>query len=112
MACDVGNARVLVNSELCGFRRLLALDTSREGLLQVFTSIRDVRLAGNSYAEIAKNCRGLGFSEEQLVFALAVFDQLGLIALENGRVRVFRGKKTELANSSIYSAVVRLQEVQ
>ena len=44
------------------------------------------------------------------MFALAVFEELGLISLEGGQVRFMTGKKTELTNSRIYSAVMRIQE--
>ena len=69
-------------------------------------------MTGTTYAEAAKRCDGLGFSAEEFIFALAVFEELGLVSLEEGRLRVFRGKKTELTNSKTYNAVLRLQELQ
>ncbi len=108
--CVTGNARVFVCSELCGYRALLGLDTSREGLLEIFAALRTARLEGNTYSELALSGSALRFSTRQFMFALAVFEELGLVARENGRLRVFRGIKTELTNSALYNAVVRLAE--
>lgn len=104
-----GGARILAGTEKP--RELLALDTKRETLLGVYGTLKNFRgsLAGDSYAEIARRAGGADFSQKQTVFALAVFEELGLISTEGGLVRFVQGKKTELANSAIYSAVVRLQ---
>ena len=48
------------------------------------------------------------FSPRELAFALAVFEQLSLVSLENGRVTVNRGVKTELANSELYNIVSKV----
>ncbi len=105
-----GKARVLVAEGVCGYRALLGLDTSRTGLLGIFSAIRNASLEGDTYAELARSAARLGLEEKQTVFALAVFEELGLVARENGRLRIFRGVKTELTRSALYSAVVRLQE--
>ncbi len=108
----VGAARVVACKDLCGYRALLGLDASRAALLEAFAAIRNARLEGDTYSELARSAtaQGLGLGEEQTLFALAVFEELGLLSRENGRLRVFRGVKTELGRSSIYNAVVRLQE--
>lgn len=105
-----GGARVITSAEKP--QKLLALDTSRETLLAAYSALKNYRsaLAGDSLSEIARRAGNTGFSKEQTVFALAVFEELGLISTEGGLVRFAQGKKTELANSAIYSAVVRLQE--
>ena len=95
----------------CGYEQLLRLPTDRSELLSVFALLRSrlPEVTGGSYAEAAKNCGSLGLDAETFIFALAVFEELGLIALEGDRLKMFRGKRTELAASKIYSAVLRLQ---
>ena len=113
-ACNLqlGRAEVAVNGSLSGSGRLYALSAEREQLLAVFAALRTEgeRVTGTTYAEAAKGCGSLGFSAEQFIFALAVFEELGLISLEGGRLHMFRGKKTDLKLSPTYNAVLRLQE--
>lgn len=110
-ALETGRAEVHVNGGICGYEQLLRLPTDRSELLSVFALLRSrlPEVTGGSYAEAAKNCGSLGLAAETFIFALAVFEELGLIALEGDRLKMFRGKRTELAASKIYSAVLRLQ---
>lgn len=110
-ALETGRAEVHVNGGICGYEQLLRLPTDRSELLSVFALLRSrlPEVTGGSYAEAAKNCGSLGLDVETFIFALAVFEELGLIALEGDRLKMFRGKRTELAASKIYSAVLRLQ---
>lgn len=110
-ALETGRAEVHVNGGICGYEQLLRLPTDRSELLSVFALLRSrlPEVTGGSYAEAAKNCGSLGLDAETFIFALAVFEELGLIALEGDRLKMFRGKRTELAASKIYSAVLRLQ---
>ncbi len=114
LAVRTGRANVVVNGDLIGYGGLCRLSAAREDLLAVFAALRTGadRVTGTTYAEASKRCDGLGFSAEEFIFALAVFEELGLVSLEEGRLRVFRGKKTELTNSQTYNAVLRLQELQ
>ena len=111
-ALQTGGARVRANGEISGRERLYALSTQREDLLAVFAALRaqGARVTGESYAEAAKSCDCLGFGTEEFIFALAVFEELGLIALDGGRLQLARGKKTELAASPLYTAVAALRE--
>ena len=110
-ALETGRAEVHVNGGICGYEQLLRLPTDRSELLSVFALLRSrlPEVTGGSYAEAAKNCGSLGLDAETFIFALAVFEELGLIALEGDRLKMFRGKRTELAAAKIYSAVLRLQ---
>lgn len=110
-ALETGRAEVHVNGGICGYEQLLRLPTDRSELLSVFALLRSrlPEVTGGSYAEAAKNCGSLGLDAETFIFALAVFEELGLIALEGDRLKMFRGKRTELAASKIYSAVLQLQ---
>lgn len=67
-------------------------------------------MTGETYAQAAKSCDCLGFSAEEFIFALAVFEELGLISLKGGRLQIYRGKKTELSASPLYRAVTALKE--
>ncbi len=112
-ACGVrtGKARILTCGQNFKDDSLLRLDVSRESLLSVYTALKEKRgsLEGDTYADAARRAV-LGCGPEQTVFALAVFEELGLISLEGGQVRFMTGKKTELTNSRIYLAVMRIQE--
>ncbi len=90
--------------------RFKRIDAARETLLGVFSAIRDrlVLMEGECAHEAAKGCSCLGFDEEEFIFALTVFEELGLIAFENGKVTLIKGKKTDLNHSEIYGAVVKL----
>ncbi len=107
-----GNAVLLANAERCGYRKLFGLDLTREGLLSVFAALRESGglASGYGYAEMARSCASLGFAPEQFVFALAVFEELGLLDCSANRIRLFRGIKTELSRSAIYTAACRLTE--
>ncbi len=111
-ALKTGGASVRVNASCSARGRLTALSTVREDLLAVYHAMRTQggRVTGESYAEAAKSCDGLGFSEEEFIFALAVFDELGLASLKDGRLQLARGKKTELTASALYRAVSALKE--
>lgn len=104
--------QVCVNRDICGYGMLKGLDTKRETLLQVFSALRkDVHnLYGETAEELAETCGGLGFDKKEFIFAINVFEELGLVAFGNGRLTVYRGVKTELYDSIIYRKVCGLQE--
>lgn len=101
-----------INGECSGRSRLFGLSVAREDLLSVFAALRTQaeRVTGETYAQAAKSCDCLGFSSEEFIFALAVFEELGLISLKGGRLQIYRGKKTELSASPLYRAVTALKE--
>ena len=101
-----------VNNEICGYKMFENIDVSRERLLEIFAALRrDVNaLCGNTAEEVAAFCDGLGFDRLEFIFALCVFEQLGLVAFENGRLTVYRGVKAELTDSLIYRKVCALQQ--
>ena len=111
-ALNTGTARVQINGECSGRSRLFGLSVAREDLLSVFAALRTQaeRVTGETYAQAAKSCDCLGFSSEEFIFALAVFEELGLISLKGGRLQIYRGKKTELSASPLYRAVTALKE--
>ena len=58
---------------------------------------------------LAYSCDGLGFDKREFIFAVNVFEELGLVAFGGGRLTVYRGIKAELTNSTIYRKICLLQ---
>ena len=90
------------------------LDTARESLLEIFSALRrDINiLIGETAEELAYSCDGLGFDKREFIFAVNVFEELGLVAFGGGRLTVYRGIKAELTNSTIYKKICLLQQPQ
>ena len=104
--------KIYVNGDICGYKMFEGLDVARESLLEIFAALRrDVNmLCGETVEEIAVGCDGLGFDKRVFIFALNVFEELGLVALGDGRLTVYRGVKAELNDSEIYRKVCALQQ--
>ncbi len=105
--------QVFVNREICGYKMFERLTVSRERLLEIFSALRrDVNaLHGDTAEELALACDGLGFDKLEFIFALNVFEELGLVAFGEGKLTVYRGVKAELTDSAIYRKVCLLQQV-
>ena len=103
--------QVFVNGEISGLTMFETLTATRERLLEIFSALRKEAsgLTGATVEEIANGCDGLGFDRREFIFAITVFKELGLVALENGRLIVYRGVKAELTDSEIYRKVCALQ---
>jgi hypothetical protein len=100
-----------VNREKTGYALLSSLDSSRNRLLKIFASLRAnaSNLPGGDIEETAALSVDMGFSEEECIFALSVFEELGLIAYENGSLVVYRGVHADLNDSVLYRKVTALQ---
>ena len=111
LACLAGK-RAFVNEEICGYKMFEGLDTARESLLEIYSALRREvnRLSGNTAEEIAVGCQALGFDSLEFIFALNVFEELGLVAFGGGKLTVYRGVKAELNKSSIYRKVCSLRD--
>ena len=109
---SLAGKEVYYNKDLRGYKTFLSLNVGREFLLEVYASIKrqSIALYGYTPVEIARNAGGFGFSLPQAIFALCVFEELGLIALENGGVTVYRGVRADLRASTLYKKVCALQE--
>lgn len=103
--------QVFVNREICGYKMFENLNTDRESLLEIFSALRrEIHLLnGETVEELAFACDGLGFDKRDFIFAVNVFEELGLVAFGEGRLTVYRGVKAELGDSSIYRKVCLLQ---
>ena len=109
----LGGRQVFVNREICGYKMFENLDVARESLLEIFSALRrEVKyLHGENAEECAQLCDGLGFDKREFIFALNVFEELGLLSFEGGNLTLYRGVKAELNDSSIYRKVCLLQQV-
>ncbi len=108
---SLAGRKIYVNREICGYKMFADLDTSREGLLSIYAALRKeaAALYGSSAEELAYSCDGLGFGIKQFIFALQVFEDLGLVSFAEGKLIVYRGVKTELTSSPIYRKICALQ---
>ncbi len=102
---------VYVNTEICGYQMFEKLSTGREDLLKIFSALRREvgMLCGQTAEELAIACDGLGFDKREFIFALNVFEELGLVAFEDGQLTVYRGVKAELTDSTVYRKILLLK---
>ena len=108
---SLAGRQVFVNREICGYKMFECLDARRESLLEIYSALRRAvnTLSGENAEELAYACDGLGFDKKQFIFALRVFEELGLVAFSDGRLIVYRGQKAELNDSCVYRKVCALQ---
>ena len=109
---SLSGRQVFVNGEIGGGKMFESLDATRESLLNIFSALRREwhLLNGENVEEVAKSCRALGFDTNEFVFALSVFEELGLVSFGEGKLIVYRGVKVELTDSKLYKAVVAVCE--
>ena len=109
---SLAGRKAYVNSEICGYKMFEEITATREHLLEIFAALRrDVNsLCGQTAEELAFACDGLGFDKREFIFALNVFEELGLVAFHEGKLTVYRGVKADLADSAIYRKVCLLQQ--
>ena len=103
--------KAYVNGEINGTAVFSALDVSRDTLLDVFAALRrEVNsLDGSTAEELAARSDGLGFDKLEFIFAINVFEELGLVSFDDGHLTVYRGVKADLRDSKIYRRVCELQ---
>ena len=89
-----------------------SLDVARESLLEIFSALRREvnNLYGQTAEELANFCDGLGFDKREFIFALNVFEELGLVSFGDGKLTVYRGVKADLNDSAIYRKVCALKD--
>lgn len=111
LSCLKGK-NVFYNPDVCGFTPFLRLDFSRETLLSVYASLRksEGSLAGENALELLSSCGGFGFDALEFLFAIVVFEELGLISFDGGSFSLCRGAKADLFDSIVYRKAMSLQE--
>ncbi len=106
-----GRAKLYVNSDCSLYDSFKPLDLSREHMAKLYIYLKSQEGSGVcSLSETARRFSG-EFTAEELVFSMAVFEELGLVTFSDGRIGIVRGKKTDLMQSAIYRAAIRLKEV-
>lgn len=110
---SLAGRQVFVNTEISGEKIFETLSASREALLGIYSALRKEfdSLYGETAEEVANASDGLGFDKREFIFALKVFEELGLVAFENGKLTVYRGVKAELTDSALYRKVLGLTKV-
>lgn len=106
---SVSGKEVVVCSDISGLGPLEKIDSSRSHMAKIYSHIAASAglLEGATAEEVAFSAH-TPFKIPELLFALKVFEELGLICFSEGRVVVYRGIKTELQNSQLYNAVSSL----
>ncbi len=100
---------IIICFDIDGCAPLAGIESSRESLLKIFAflSANSGSIEGVNAEEAAfglkTNCRVC-----QLLFAIKVFEELGLVSFAEGRLVIYRGIKTDLKNSALYNTVANL----
>ena len=97
-------ARVYVNTQIDGFDTS-GLSTDRAELGKVYMAVKNCQQGYLNAVEISEEC---GINVRQVVFALRVFVELGLIIPQSGRYKAVVGIKRDLADSSVYRLIKRI----
>lgn len=101
---SLAGKKVYICRDTDGFAEVKALASDRETLLSLYRTLATLRgVYGETAEEIAQKT-GIA-PPSQLLFALKVFEELGLVEIKGGKLEVIRGKKTALENSEIYNFV-------
>ncbi len=105
-----GKANLYANSDVSRFRSLEQIDVGRAAMVEAFRKLRAAEgtPVGETYLQTARRLRAE--NEKQLVFALAVFSELGLLSFEAGRLGIVKEKRAELTDSAIYSTALALTQ--
>ena len=105
--------QVFVNTDIRGDKAFETLTATRETLLSIYSALRKEfdSLYGETAEEVTSFCDGLGFEKREFIFALKVFEELGLVSFENGKLTVYRGVKADLTDSALYREVLNLTKV-
>lgn len=103
---SVSGKEVIVCSDISGLGPLAEIDSSRGHMAKIYSHIAaNVASLEGASAEEAAFSAHTPFKVSELLFALNVFEELGIISFSDGRLVVYRGIKTELKNSPLYNAV-------
>ncbi len=101
---SLAGKKVYICRDFDGFTEVKNIASDRDSLLVVYKNLSSLRgVYGESAEDIAQK---LGFAPPStLLFAIKVFEELGLVEINGGKLEVIRGKKTALENSSLYNFV-------
>ncbi len=98
--------RVYVCTEADGAASLKELSADRQKLIDAFRQITAAAYSiEGATAEEAAAKKPINFTPAETFFALKVFEQLGIISFEGGRLTVYKGMKTQLTQSPLYNLI-------
>ena len=101
---------VLVYEEGAKVSCLEKISCDRNELLKIYSLISANERAFDGFTPYdAVKENGSSIDKPQLLFALCVFEELGLISFVDGRLKVNRSQKTKLENSNLYNLVAQRQ---
>ena len=102
--------QVIVCSDVSGVAPLASLDSSRAHLLEIFAYLAaNAGFTDGTGAEEIAFSSDAPFKRSELLFALKVFEELGLCSC-TPRLVIYRGIRTDLNSSALYRAVRALSE--
>lgn len=99
---------VWVNGERCGYDSIAELETERSVLAEIYRGLRG-GVCGEDSVSAALSFHS-DFTDRQVVFAIEVFCELGLLRFGGGCLSAVSGKKSDLSNSRLYRAVCAIKE--
>lgn len=101
---------IMVCREHLGTSQFVELASDRDTMLTVFRAISANcgRFSGDNAIDASLSVE-IGFSSSQILFAIKVFEELGLLSLSGGRLSLMRGLKTQLNNSSLYNFICSIK---
>ena len=100
------------NDDRDGHENMKMLKAKREILSEIFVAVRSrsFEVRGETPLKATLACNALGFDRAEFTFALAVFEELGLVRLTKEGLFIQKGVKRELTESAIFGAVLGLTE--
>lgn len=99
--------KVYYNKDVGSESALSGISTGRETLANIFMTLRKnvAVLQGNSPDTLIKRCGTFGYDKKEFLFAVRVFEELGILDFSFGVPTLYRDIKTELAKSTLYQKV-------
>lgn len=109
---SLAGKHVIVCADLSGTEIFKTLSCERGDLVQVFKilSANAANFEGETYEEVAAK-NNFGVSAEQALFSMKVFGQLKILSFEGATLTVYRGNKTELDLSPLYTLVKKMKQL-
>ena len=102
-ACRPGTAFAPAERRERGW--LAGLSADRGIFAEIFVYLKNIAAQGGAVADSCAAAEASPFSPEQTLFAAEVFEELGFLSFEGGRIAIHKGVKADLSASRIYCRV-------
>ena len=100
------HGKVYVNEDL-SWTDISGLSTERQILGNIYKKIRDVSEPFAKFSDVIGSV-DFGYGDREIIFALKVFSELGILKRVNGRYAVDRGVKCNLDDSPVYRRISKI----